>query len=134
MVRFKNRYVQADLSIYDNFAGTEITEAEFRSALKDSIEENFGEFTQAKMITSIRIVHYNYHGRIIIMRCLRDYIDQLKGALFFLAKIKETDLKVSIIRSSGTLKKCEEKIKRYLFKYNSNLIKPVGESFKDFQT
>ena len=54
MVRFKNRYVLVELEVHDNYMEEELTESDITRAIKASIQENFGEFMLARMVTSIK--------------------------------------------------------------------------------
>lgn len=54
----------------------------------------------------------------------------MRGALFFLSRINDVGMKLKIIKSSGTLKKCEEKVVSYYFAVNRNLAKALEKDFE----
>ena len=125
MVRFKNRYVLVELEVHDNYMEEEQSEKDIMKAIKGSIQDNFGEFTLAKIVSGLKQIYYNFNSKILIVRCFRDYQKYLRGSQFFLDKINNIILRLRIIKSSGTLKKCEQKVVSYYYYVNQNLSKSL---------
>ncbi|KAI6652657.1 hypothetical protein LOD99_4441 [Oopsacas minuta] len=115
MVKGKNRYFLMEIHCENSLKN--LTQQSMRKDILNSIEENFGIFGYACVITSLNVKYLNAHTNTAIIRVNHKYFQMLQQALTLL---RTMDGKVCMLRTlhiAGTIKSCQKKLMEYDKKY-----------------
>lgn len=77
MVRYKNRFLLAELIWKDGRLDESLTEAGILAVLRDSIASNFGDFGLGVCLASMQVKYYNSLTNMCIVRCGREQFNEV---------------------------------------------------------
>lgn len=108
MVRFKNRYILAELVWRDRKIDESFGEAAILQVLRDSIEVNFGDFGLGQALSSLQVKYYNCYTQLCVIRCSRDGYRQVWAAMTMVTDINHRAVLLRLLHLSGTIGCCKE--------------------------
>ncbi|WP_455367876.1 Rpp14/Pop5 family protein [[Eubacterium] cellulosolvens] len=91
------RYLLIDLHAEIAPALTDIT-----SAIIQTIKNLFGELGFSQI--EARVLRYNSERKSLLIRCRREHVPKLQFGLLFIKEINKSEVNLSIVRISGTIK------------------------------
>eukprot|EP00741_Cyanophora_paradoxa_P020031 tig00021217_g19333.t1 len=109
MVRFKNRYVLAELHWEDGKFDEELAAGHVLAAVRASIQTNFGDIGTARTQQSLQVKYFNNVTNLLIMRVARGPHQDAWAALNFITKIKNRTVTIRVIHVAGTIRSCQKK-------------------------
>ncbi|KAK9809091.1 hypothetical protein WJX72_009257 [[Myrmecia] bisecta] len=121
MVRFKNRYFLLEVVWKEGKVDESLDEVGVLKELRDSIQENFGDFGAAQAMASVLVKYYNPLTSLCILRCSREQLRQVWCAASLITQIRRRTVLIQMIKLAGTLQSCQ----RAAVQYNQNLMKQL---------
>jgi len=114
MVRFKNRYLLCEVRYGDERCDSGYTHKDFYDLVRDSIALNFGDLGSGRLSVSLGIKYWNAITGLAVLRIAREDLRTLWAAVSLISYIKARKARVQVLHCAGTIRKCEERAKRYL--------------------
>jgi len=108
MVRFKNRYLLAELRWEDGRRPDTVTGYNLLNAIKDSLQYNFGDFGLGSNLQSLQVKYFNPTTNMCIVRCNRDHHNIVWAALSFIGVIAKHSVSIHVLHVGGTVKLCQK--------------------------
>lgn len=108
MVRLKNRYVVVAFRSH-----SETTSKTFLQAIRESVQELFGDVGYGKMLYSLAVKYWSPLGNLAILRVSRSQLRPLLGCMAILPAKFAFKTDVQVIHVGGTIRTC----KKFLLKY-----------------
>ncbi|CCK70233.1 RNA-binding protein POP5 KNAG_0D04940 [Huiozyma naganishii CBS 8797] len=127
MVRLKSRYVlfeivspvavcgdgTASAVLSRGPCSARVTAKTILQEIRRSLQVNFGDYGAGKVGSLLQVKYFSNNTATGILRCHREDVDLLLGALFFMSNVGESPeehrgLIVNPVKVSGTIKKVEQ--------------------------
>jgi ribonuclease P/MRP protein subunit POP5 len=131
MVRFKNRYILAEVVWQDSGDATaggatstvapgagigatgsisrgDVTGFIILNTIKDSIQENFGDVGMGRVLGSLQVKYYNPISGACIVRVSRDEFQNVWSAMSFVRRIRKREGIFRVLHVGGTIRSCQK--------------------------
>lgn len=106
-MRFKNRYLLAELAWEDGRVDEALSARELGSALGRAVLEAFGEHGYGMVQSSLQVKYLNSRTGLFIVRVARGHQDKLTGACFYLTELRRRAVAVRSVHLGGTIRSCK---------------------------
>ncbi|CAH1758205.1 2991_t:CDS:2 [Entrophospora sp. SA101] len=120
MVRLKNRWLLFELIFEDSLQQQTITSPyssqtvsegisskDIYNVVKESIQNNFGDYGTGCVSVSISVKYFSSHTNIGVLRISRDHYHMVWCALTFITQVKSKNCLLRILHIGGTIKQCQ---------------------------
>ena len=115
MVRKKSRYLVAKIQYNDNKIDLNLDADTIKNAIRNTINELFGEYGMAAYAQGIFVKYCNPYTGIFFLRVDRDHHCHIRTCVSFVKMLRQRLCVLSCIHVTGTLKSAE----RFLLDYNT---------------
>ncbi|CAG8598760.1 3096_t:CDS:2 [Diversispora eburnea] len=91
MVRLKNRWLLFEIIYEDTIQNRkyeELTSRDINSAIKDSVQQNFGDYGSGCIAASLSVKYFSPYTNIGIIRVSREHYNLVWSALTFITQIQ----------------------------------------------
>eukprot|EP01127_Copromyxa_protea_P006079 TRINITY_DN15892_c0_g1_i1.p1 TRINITY_DN15892_c0_g1~~TRINITY_DN15892_c0_g1_i1.p1 ORF type:complete len:155 (+),score=21.19 TRINITY_DN15892_c0_g1_i1:50-514(+) len=108
MVRFKNRYLLTQIVYKDwRSSSAHVSANQVHEAISESLALNFGDFGVGANGT-LNVKRFSEKSKdLCIIRCPRDNMRMVWGAITFVSNISGVSLSFNVLHVAGTLKQCK---------------------------
>ena len=113
MVRFKNRYLLAELWWHDGRVDDSLNDAVLLGLLRQSVALNFGDVSAGAALSSIALKYWNPVTGLAIVRCGRDLHREVWASMSLMREIKGRSVLVRVLHNGGTLRSSQEAAKAH---------------------
>mmetsp|Transcript_7190 Transcript_7190/g.13770 ORF Transcript_7190/g.13770 Transcript_7190/m.13770 type:complete len:140 (+) Transcript_7190:171-590(+) len=103
-MRFKNRYILFE--VVRSTGATTISRQVLWKLIKESIEENFGDFGCSKLFQTLSIKFYSDLTHLLVLKVDRDFHHIAWAAISFIKSVKTERIMFRSIAVTGHLVKC----------------------------
>lgn len=114
MVRFKNRYLLCEVRYGDERCDSGYTYKDLYDLMRDSVALNFGDLGAGRLSISLGVKYWNAITGLVVVRIAREDLRTLWAAVSLITQIKSRKARIQVLHCAGTIRKCEERAKRYL--------------------
>jgi ribonuclease P/MRP protein subunit POP5 len=115
MVKFKSRYILIEPKFEnDGFSLKNMDPGKLQNLIKKQVEILFGDIGLGKINKNLQISFLQKFTNLLIIRVSRDHVKLLWTVLSLMTQIDGEAVKMHILKTSGTIKKCELKAKNLL--------------------
>lgn len=104
MVRFKNRYLLLELIWKDIQCDWELDERGLQHAIRQSMQENFGEVGLGLVGESLTVKYANSDTNLYIVRCNREAHQQVWCAITLIKEIRQRTVLPRLLNVGGTIR------------------------------
>ena len=105
MVRFKNRYLLAELRFHDGRVDADATtDAVVLGALRQSHALNFGDVAAGVARGAVSVKRWDPRVSLLLLRCARETHREVWGALTMLRDVGGRSVAVRVVHVGGTLR------------------------------
>ncbi|GLI70034.1 hypothetical protein VaNZ11_014772 [Volvox africanus] len=108
MVRFKNRYLLAEVAWNGGTIDASYNEQMLLQALRENLSQNFGDYGLGTNLAGLLVKYFNPYTGLAIVRCGTSEVQRVVTALAFTTKIKQRSACVRVLRVTGALSACKD--------------------------
>lgn len=108
MVRFKNRYLLAELRWHDGRVDDTLSDAMLLGLLRQGVALNFGDVSAGAALASMALKYWNPVTGLAIVRCGRDMHREVWAAMTLMRDVKGRSVAVRVIHNGSTLRSSQQ--------------------------
>ena len=119
-MRFKNRYLLAQLSFEDN---VEYSSWAVLAAIKEKMHVMYGDYGQV-IGASLQIKYFSPDTLVAIIRVRKDYYQYVWAAMAFMTTLGKRKMSILVKHCSATIKSCQ----KHAVIYDKNVIEALSRN------
>jgi ribonuclease P/MRP protein subunit POP5 len=101
MVRFKSRYLLFEIIYNDSNIHEQIQPTHLLSAIKESIQQNFGDAGTGSILSNLSMKYYSPFTNLGILRCGREHVKMVWASMGFVTEVKGRKCMFRIVHNAG---------------------------------
>lgn len=115
MVRFKTRFILTEISIEDKYERDflKLNASDIYREIRDAMSQNFGDIGLAQVLLSLQLSLYNRNLKVAVVRCSRDYAQNVITSLSFITSIQNIPITLRAVRLNGSNRTCQNAVRKF---------------------
>ena len=108
MVRFKNRYLLAQMRWHDGRVDDTLSDTVLLGRLRQGVALNFGDVSAGAALASMAVRYFNPVTGLAIVRCGRDMHREVWATMTLMREVKGRSLAVRVLHNGSTLRSSQQ--------------------------